>query len=491
MTDASQPPAPLRPLAALLREQPALDPGTLSMAQARERLIRGVPAPTRHESVLLPAAHRRILATDLIAPFDLPPHDNAAMDGYAVRTADLHPDAPTELPVAGRTLAGDAPGTLPAGHAQRIMTGAPLPAGADTVIMQEHVEAIETGEPARNQARTAQKQAQQQAQAQQARIIIPPGQRADQNIRRRGEDLQQGAVALPAGSALPAIALGVAASLGHTTVDVYRPLRVGVFSTGNELAQPGQTLAPGQIHDSNRPTLLALVAEQGWQPVDLGSLPDDPTRLAEALQRAATRVDVLLTTGGAAGGDADLLQPVLSATPDCEAMAWKLRLRPGRPLVVGRIGQTPLFGLPGNPVAATLSFLFVVQGALQKMAGLTPRPLPRIRARAGCTFRKRPGRLELVRVRLCYHPEEQPLQPPVTPSAATGDTPASTAENGSGPAPAAAGGLPVAHPTGSQSSALLRSLFEADGIAILPEAQGSLDEGELLDVVPLRGLTGS
>lgn len=473
MTDASLHPTPLRPLDTLFDGESAPNPEALSMAQACEHLIRWVPAPVRHESVLLPAAHRRILATDLIAPLDLPPYDCAAMDGYAVRAADLSPDAPTELSVAGRTLAGDAPATLPAGHAQRIMTGAPMPAGADTVIMQERVQVIETGEPA------------------QARIIIPPGQHAGQNIRRRGEDLQQGAIALPAGSALSAIALGVAASLGHTTVDVFRPLRVGVFSTGNELVQPGQTLAPGQIHDSNRPTLLALVAEQGWQPVDLGSLPDDPARLGDALQRAATQVDVLLTTGGAAGGDADLLQPVLSATPNSEAMAWKLRLRPGRPLVVGRVGQTPLFGLPGNPVAATLSFLFVIRSALQKMAGLRPQPLPRIRARAGCALRKRPGRLELMRVRLCYHPEEQLSLAAAAPSSSMGKALTGAAETGSQPARAAAGDLPIAHPTGSQSSALLRSLFEADGIAILPEEQGSLAEGDLLDVVPLRGLTGS
>lgn len=473
MTDASLHPTPLRPLDTLFDGESAPNPEALSMAQACEHLIRWVPAPVRHESVLLPAAHRRILATDLIAPLDLPPYDCAAMDGYAVRAADLSPDAPTELSVAGRTLAGDAPTTLPAGHAQRIMTGAPMPAGADTVIMQERVQVIETGEPA------------------QARIIIPPGQHAGQNIRRRGEDLQQGAIALPAGSALSAIALGVAASLGHTTVDVFRPLRVGVFSTGNELVQPGQTLAPGQIHDSNRPTLLALVAEQGWQPVDLGSLPDDPARLGDALQRAAPQVDVLLTTGGAAGGDADLLQPVLSATPNSEAMAWKLRLRPGRPLVVGRVGQTPLFGLPGNPVAATLSFLFVIRSALQKMAGLRPQPLPRIRARAGCALRKRPGRLELMRVRLCYHPEEQLSLAAAAPSSSMGKALTGTAETGSQPARAAAGDLPIAHPTGSQSSALLRSLFEADGIAILPEEQGSLAEGDLLDVVPLRGLTGS
>lgn len=462
--------APLAPLDTLLAATPGFDPERVPPHLARRLLVQWVSgtrplaphAEDGHarndrtsskpqEHLPLSLASRHILAADLIAPFDLPPADQAAMDGYAIRAADLSPDAPTRLTVAGRTLAGDAPASVQPGQAQRIMTGAAVPAGADTVVMQEQV------------------------QPEGGQIIVPAGLRAGQNIRRRGEDLQQGSVALPAGSPLDAIALGVAASLGFAEVPVRRSLRVGVFSTGSELAQPGQPLKPGQIHDSNRPTLLALVAARGWQAEDLGSLPDDPRRLGEALQAAARQVDVLLTTGGAAGGDADLLAPVLAHTPDSEAHGWKMLLRPGRPLVVARIGQTPLFGLPGNPVAAVLSFLFIIQDALHTLAGTTPRPLPRIRARAGTLFRKRPGREELMRVRLCYHePQEQEQEQ----------------EQGQGQGHDAftRAGLPLALPTGNQSSALLRSLLEADGIAVLTQDQGSLNEGDLLDVVPLRGL---
>ena len=407
----------------------------LPLSQALEQMLNQLPSPTGMEVLPIHQASQRICAENVISPINVPSFDNSAMDGYAVRAADLSPDAPTELSVAGRTLAGDAPATLPAGHAQRIMTGAPMPAGADTVIMQERVQVIETGEPA------------------QARIIIPPGQHAGQNIRRRGEDLQQGAIALPAGSALSAIALGVAASLGHTTVDVFRPLRVGVFSTGNELVQPGQTLAPGQIHDSNRPTLLALVAEQGWQPVDLGSLPDDPARLGDALQRAAPQVDVLLTTGGAAGGDADLLQPVLSATPNSEAMAWKLRLRPGRPLVVGRVGQTPLFGLPGNPISAYVGLDILLKSALWQLCGTDetqiPQPL-RFEAVLSAPVKKAPGRMDIQRALITQ------------------------AEDGSW----------QAAPCGPQDSHRVLGISQANAYLILPLESGPLAAGECVTVQP-------
>ena len=257
--------------------------------------------------------------------------------------------------------------------------------------------------------------------------------------------------------------LGVAASQGIVDLPVFGPLKVGVFSTGNELVQGGQPLAAGQIHDSNRPTLLALARSRGFEAIDLGWLPDDPAILTNALASGIDQVDVLLTTGGAAGGDADLLWHVLSQpmhhqgiSLPTEAHAGKLKLRPGRPLVIGRIGQTPVFGLPGNPVAALLSFLFIIDAALQKMAGITdPRPLPRIRARAGTAIRKRPGRQELLRVTLCYHESDD---------------------------------LPVAMPAGSQSSAQLRSVAEAHGIAVLPEDLGPVAEGDRLDVVPLHGL---
>lgn len=436
------------PLRSLLAGNPDFDPQSVSVAQARALLSAWVPSPGQPRVLPLYDALQHTLATHLIAPFDQPPHDCAAMDGYALRHADLRAGGKTVLPVAGHSLAGDAPGQLPPGHVWRIMTGAPLPTGADTVVMQEDTCAV----PA-SSADTA------------SSIRIATGQRAGQHVRRQGEDLQQGDVALPAGSPLGAVELGMAAALGLDHVTVWPALRVGVFSTGSELARHGQPLAPGQIHDSNRPALLALIRNQGSQPVDLGSVPDHPDALASTLLSAANRVDVLLSTGGAAGGDADLLQPVLNGQhpttghlgPDTEAQSWRLRLRPGRPLVVGRVRGVPLFGLPGNPVAALMSVLFVIDAALQKMAGRTPRPLPRIRAQAACAIPKRPGRLELPRVRLCYHTSDHQA-------------------------------VPQATLTSSQSSALLRSLVEADGIAILPEAQGPLAVGDWLDVVPLRGL---
>ena len=446
-------------LASLLARLPDFNPDAVPVAQARELLADWVAPRVQARSMLVQAeALGRVLARDVVARLDLPPCDNAAMDGYALRHADLNPEGDTTLPVGGRTLAGDPPATLPPGQAWRIMTGAPLPSGADTVVMQEHVR------------RHADDAALQGASSQpdggacpSETITLPAGQKPGQNVRRRGEDIRTGQTALPAGRILSPMDLGVAASQGIVDLPVFGPLKVGVFSTGNELVQGGQPLAAGQIHDSNRPTLLALARSRGFEAIDLGWLPDDPAILTNALASGIDQVDVLLTTGGAAGGDADLLWHVLSqpmnhqgmALPT-EAHAWKLKLRPGRPLVIGRIGQTPVFGLPGNPVAALLSFLFVIDAALQKMAGITdPRPLPRIRARAGTAIRKRPGRQELLRVALCYHESDD---------------------------------LPVAMPAGSQSSAQLRSVAEADGIAVLPEDQGPVAEGDRLDVVPLRGL---
>ncbi|MBF1257820.1 MAG: molybdopterin molybdotransferase MoeA, partial [Lautropia mirabilis] len=318
------------------------------------------------------AALGRVLARDVVARLDLPPYDNAAMDGYALRHADLNSEGDTTLPVGGRTLAGDPPATLPPGQAWRIMTGAPMPAGADTVVMQEHVR------------RHADDAALQGASSQpdggacpSETITLPAGQKPGQNVRRRGEDIRTGQTALPAGRILSPMDLGVAASQGIVDLPVFGPLKVGVFSTGNELVQGGQPLAAGQIHDSNRPTLLALARSRGFEAIDLGWLPDDPAILTKALASGIDQVDVLLTTGGAAGGDADLLWHVLSqpmnhqgmALPT-EAHAWKLKLRPGRPLVIGRIGQTPVFGLPGNPVSAYVTFLLFVRPFVLRLQGI-------------------------------------------------------------------------------------------------------------------------
>lgn len=469
MNTAPDTPAPFLPsLSALCARQPGFDAGSVSLAQLQTVLAAYVTPLAETETLPLADTLQRILAAPLIAPFDLPPHDNAAMDGYALRHADLDASADTILPVAGRSLAGDAPATLPPGSAWRIFTGAAMPEGADTVVMQEDVEpAGGAGHDSPPRTTTAPPTAstsgaglprgtptgQDTAAAPQVpRIRIPAGQRSGQNVRLRGEDLQAGSIALPAGRRLQAADIGVAASLGHDSLPVFRRLRVGVLSTGNELRQAGEQRQSGQIYDSNRHTLLAMVRGQGYQPVDLGALPDQPEAMRQALEDASRLVDVILSSGGAAGGDADLVRQVAASLG--EAMDWKLRLRPGRPLVVGRIGRSLLLGLPGNPVAALLVCLVVVNDTLRRMAGAETRPVPRLQARSATAIKKRPGRTELLRVRL--RPAEQPHL--------------------------------IAEVFGNQSSAMLGTVAHADGIAVLPENSGPVAAGDWIEVIPLHGL---
>ncbi|MDO4905001.1 MAG: molybdenum cofactor guanylyltransferase MobA [Lautropia sp.] len=418
---------------------PGFDPNAVSVEQARAVFARWLPTVVGVEPLPLADCLGRTLAEPLTAPFDLPPYDNAAMDGYALRHSDLDAGDEHLLPLAGITLAGDAPAVLPPGHTRRIMTGAPMPVGADTVVPQEEVGLI----TAASADDTAGK----------PMVRFGTKVRAGQHVRLRGEDMRTGDVALPAGRRLMPADIGVAASLGLATLSVYRRLRVGVLSTGSELLQAGQnSTVEGRIYDSNRHTLLTMVTMQGYQAVDLGVLPDQPEALQQALHDAGERVDVILSSGGAAGGDADFIQQV--AAMQGEAHAWKLRMRPGRPLIVGRIGQAVLFGLPGNPVAALVCYLFVIRDALRQMAGATPqRPLP-IRAQAGCAFDKRAGRTEYQRIRLQYNES----------------------------------GVAVATPCGSQSSAMMRTFADADGIAVLPEACGPVTTGDWIDVIPMHGL---
>lgn len=494
---------PLPSLAERCAREPGFDARSVSLTQARS-ILAALASPLRDtETLPLADTLQRILATPLLAPFDLPPHDNAAMDGYALRFADLSARVDTILPVAGRSLAGDGPAHLPPGGAWRIFTGAAMPQGADTVVMQEDVlpaddAAHDDGKatatsPAADASLASPHEATPPAQDTAAisaprmpRIRIPAGQRAGQNVRLRGEDLRAGSTALPAGRRLQAADLGVAASLGHGSLPVIRQLRVGVLSTGNELRQAGEQRQTGQIYDSNRHTLMAMVRSQGHRPVDLGTLPDQPEAMRKTLQDASRQVDVILSTGGAAGGDADLIRQVAASLG--EAMEWKLRLRPGRPLVVGRIGHSLLLGLPGNPVAALLVYLFVVNDALRRMAGAEVRTPPRLIARSATAIPKRPGRTELLRVRL-----HQPAAGKRSPAQATPPTRGHPAP----PAPARPASVPhddappdaiTAEVLGNQSSAMLGSVAHADGIAVLPEDRGPVAAGDWIEVIPLHGL---
>ncbi|MGE0802959.1 MAG: gephyrin-like molybdotransferase Glp [Lautropia sp.] len=404
------------------------DPAPLSVDQARAAIAAIVRPITEVETVAPMAALDRVLAHDVVSPIDVPAHDNAAMDGYALRFDDLSGE--TRLPVAGRALAGSPfAGSLPASQALRIMTGAVLPAGADTVVPQE---AVRRDGPA---------------------VVIPPGQRRGQHCRRRGEDLARGATALPVGRRLQPADLGLLASLGLAMVPVRRRARVALLSSGDELLAPGAPPAAGRIYDSNRPALAALLQRLGVAVADLGVVPDRPDALAAALAAAAADgADAIISSGGVSVGDADHTRAALAQVGSVGF--HRVAMRPGRPVAFGRIGNACYFGLPGNPVAAMVTFLFLVRDALAQLTGAAPPRLPVIRALAAEPLHKRPGRTEYQRGVLSRR----------------------------------ADGSYDVRTTGDQGSGVLRSMSEADGIIVLEEARGDVAVGGWVDVVPFVGL---
>ena len=350
--------------------------GALMSAEEAQALIAArVPPAEGEEALALSAARGRILARDIAAPIDLPPFFNAAVDGWAFRHADLAEGAPTAFIEAGRVPAGHMPGR-PAGEreAVRVFTGAPMPPGTDTCVMQEDV---------RHEGRY---------------LMIPPGLRRGANARPAGEDVARGSLALPAGRVLGPAEIGLAAALGHTALPVRRRPRIGVFSTGDELAEPGRALGPAQTYDSNRFTLLALLAGLPCEARDLGILPDDADRTAAALADAARDHDLLLTSGGVSTGEEDHVRAAIEAGGSL--VFWRLAVKPGRPAAMGVVGGTPVVGLPGNPVAAVVCFLHLARPLLVRLAGAVAVPLPRYPAIADFAYRKKAGRREYVRVTL-------------------------------------------------------------------------------------------
>jgi molybdopterin molybdotransferase len=324
------------------------------------------------EVVALAAAHGRVLAEDVIAPRPIPAFTNSAVDGYAFAHASLSPEA-TRLRLTGRAAAGHAPaGALGPGEAARIFTGAVMPEGADSCIMQEDVEG--EGDV----------------------VIIPPGLKAGANTRKAGEDLQAGEPAASAGARLRPQELAAIASTGHDRIHCYRRLRVALISTGDEIVRPGAPLAYGQVYDSNHALLLGLLQTVAAETVDHGVLPDDAAMVRDAVGRAARDCDVILSTGGASRGEAD---HIVSTIQDMGTLhAWQIAVKPGRPLAVGQIGDTVFFGLPGNPVAVFVTFLLYARPMLARLQGTEwhePRrfPLP-----AGFAMpKKKPDRREFWR----------------------------------------------------------------------------------------------
>ena len=409
----------------------------LSVAEARAAIAARLQPIAGDEAVPLMQALNRVLAADVISPIDVPAHDHSAMDGYAFDGAALRDDAPALLRAAGTVMAGDATSvTVQPGECVRIMTGAVMPAGADTVVPLELCQVLDDGAQVR---------------------IEPRVLKAGENRRRRGEDLKRDHPALRSGRLLRPADLGLIASLGIEQVRVKRRLRVALFSTGNEICTLGEALRPGCVYDSNRFSLMGALQRLGMEVIDLGLVRDDPQALQAALQQAiAQQADAVLTSGGVSAGDADYTRDVLASLG--EVAFWKIAMRPGRPFAFGALGGTGepvwMFALPGNPVAALVTFYVFARDALLALAGAQPAPLPMLQARCTSAIRKRPGRTEFQRAIV---------------------------------APAAGGGFEV-RLTGSQGAGILRSMSEANALLVLGHEQGSVAAGELVDVWLFDGL---
>jgi molybdopterin molybdotransferase len=405
------------------------DPNSMPVDKARELIGRFLSPVTVTERLHVRAALGRVLAEDVISPLDVPAHDNSAMDGFAVRFADLKFESRVTLKVSGTAYAG-APfkGTMKPGECVRIMTGGVVPEGADTIVMQEHVEA--KGDS----------------------VVVGGGHRKGQHLRRAGEDLAVGQVALTRGVALRPAEIGLVASLGISEVGVYRKLRVAYFSTGDELVSIGTVPREGQIYDSNRYTLYGMLARLGCDAIDMGVVRDDPGLLENAFAEAAATADVIITSGGVSVGEADFVKELLDKLG--EVVFWKIAMKPGRPLAYGKVGSAHFFGLPGNPVSVMVTFYQFVRDALLKLSGRDPvPPLPTFKVPCTSNLKKAPGRTEFQRGILSRD----------------------------------AGGNWSVHVTGEQGSGILRSMAEANCFIILPTEQGNVAAGTLVDVQVMEG----
>jgi molybdopterin molybdotransferase len=412
--------------------------GPLMPIADAERLIADRVAPVEGvETVSLRAAAGRVMARDVIAPVSLPPFDNSAVDGYAVRADDLAREGETRLAVIDRAAAGHAANrALGRGEAIRIFTGAPMPDGADTVFMQEDCK-VEAGA-----------------------VVLPPGLKRGANRRLAGEDVRAGATALPAGRRLAVQHVALAAALGLTEVEVRRRVRIALFSTGDEIVEPGTPLPRAALYDANRYLLAAMAARLGAEVTDLGILRDEPNTLTRGIAAAALDHDLVLTSGGVSTGEADHVRGAIESIG--RIVFWRLAIKPGRPVAMGVIrggnaGDGAAFvGVPGNPVAAFVTFARVVRPLLLRLAGALPEPLVALPARAAFSYKKRQGRREYVRVALRA---------------------------------AADGGIDAfKHP--QDGAGVLSSLTETDGLAELAEDVTRIEPGAAVGFLPYASLIG-
>ena len=405
------------------------DPNALHVDKAREAIRACLVPVADDERVATRAALGRVLAEDVVPSIDVPAHDNSAMDGYAVRAADLAAQGETRLEEVGSAFAGRPfKGKVGAGECVRVMTGAVMPAGTDTVVIQEVVR-IEGDS-----------------------IVVPPGQKRGQNTRAAGEDLKAGVPVLRTGHALGPAELGLIASLGLAEVRVRRRLRVAFFSTGDELASVGAGLAEGHVYDSNRYTLYGMLSRLGVEIRDMGVVRDDPALLEAAFASAAANADAIVTSGGVSVGEADFTRQMMARLG--EVLFWRIAMRPGRPMAFGRIGKAFLFGLPGNPVAVMVTFYQFVRDALLQLAGRTDDcTVPLFRVKSSHAIRKVPGRTEYQRGVLFRE-----------------------------------GGEWHVRTTGQQGSGVLRSMSEANCFIVLEHERGKVEAGEPVQVQLFEGL---
>ena len=400
--------------------------GTLMTAgEALAQLSERLDVVAGRETVPLRQARGRILAADLVAPFPVPPHDNAAVDGYAVYFDDLDGEGETRLPVGARIAAGQSmEHPVPRGEAVRIFTGAPMPPGPDTVLMQED------------------------CARQDDSVVIPPGIKRGANRRHAGEDIEAGSVVLRQGRRLRAQDVGLAASIGRAALEVRTRLRVALFSTGDEIREVTEELPPGCVYDANRYALAGLLDELGCEVDDLGILQDSVGAVRTALADAAASHDLIMTSGGVSTGEEDHVRAAVEASGAIHF--WRLAIRPGRPLALGQVGRVPFIGLPGNPVAVMVTFMRFARPAILRLAGaadVAPKTFP---VRAAFAYRKKVSRREWLRVSL--HTDEA--------------------------------GMPYVTKFPRDGAGILSSMVGSDGLLELPEDLAAVEEGATVDFLP-------
>jgi len=405
------------------------DPNSLSVQQALERIKQQTSPLNGNIKVAIRDALDGVLAEDVLSTINVPAFTNSAMDGYAVRYADIENDPSVKLHIVGTAFAGKPfTGDISSKQCIRIMTGAPVPNKMDTVVMQEHTSS--DGDT----------------------LSINSECKKGQNIRLYGEDLKIGEIAIATGQKLRAADIGLIASLGIPEVAIKRKIRVAFFSTGDELRSIGENLEEGQIYDSNRYTIFCMLKTFGVEIIDMGIIPDDPKSIRSAFETAASNADMLITTGGVSVGDADFVKQTLEELG--EVNFWKIAMKPGKPLAFGQLESTTFFGLPGNPVSAMVTFYQFVQPALRQLLGQTEVNNTTIQLKCTSTLKKRPGRVDFQRGIIF------------------------TDENGES----------YVKSTGNQGSHVLSSMCQANCFIILPQNSGNIEAGNFVEVQPFTGI---